>query len=71
MLIAYLGYLREQLIKFRTRFLSEEVDANKILSTVDDYTRKVMTVLCYKIVYCDFAEKVFNKLYFIGTRFLI
>ena len=59
-----LDYIRKQIGLFSKRFLIN-IDADKILLTIDDYTNKVITVLSYKLVYWEFAQYVFNKLYFI------
>lgn len=60
-----LDYIRNQTERFHKRYLSESISSDKIMLTIDDYTTKVISILCGKIIYVDFAEKIFNKLYFI------
>jgi hypothetical protein len=60
-----LDYLRTHLSNLAIRFLYQEKDSEKVLQTLDDYTTKVITVLWYKLTYCEFAQRIFNRLYFI------
>ena len=60
-----LDYLRTHMKNLTIRFLTEATDTEKALQTLDDYINKVITVLCYKLTYCEFAQRIFDKLYFI------